>query len=112
MSRPPITPVSVVLAEHLEKVTGLETRITSLGYLQRGGVPTPTDRVLCTMFGGKAGELVLHRQFGNMIAKKGEDFIPVSLKDVAGKKRTVPLDHPLVSAARAVNTCLGDCLTG
>ena len=101
-------PVSVLLAEHLEAVTGLETRVTSLGHLQRGGVPTPTDRVLCTQFGTKAAELVLNCEFGNMVAKRGQEFIPVPLKDVAGKKRLVPVDHDLIKAARVVGTCLGD----
>ncbi len=101
-------PKSIILAEYLQSATGLETRISSLGYLQRGGIPTPADRILCTAFGAKAAELVLTRKFGNMVAKRGEDFVPVPLKDVAGKRRAVPLDHPLLQAARAVNTCLGD----
>jgi 6-phosphofructokinase 1 len=52
--------------------------------------------------------LVLERRFGCMVAKKGEDFVPVPLKEVAGQRRSVPLDHPLIRAARAVKTCLGD----
>ena len=99
---------SVGLAKHIQEVTGLETRITSLGYLQRGGVPTPTDRLLCTAFGTTAGQLILERHFGCMVAKKGEAFVPVPLKEVAGQRRSVPLDHPLIRAARAVKTCLGD----
>ena len=101
-------PVSSILAEHIERVTGLETRVTSLGHLQRGGIPTPFDRVLCTEFGAKAAELVLAGEYGVMVAKKGETFVPVPLKDIVGKKRLVPLDHPLVRSARAVGTCLGD----
>lgn len=104
----PSQPKSITLAEYLQRATGLETRISSLGYLQRGGIPTPADRILCTSFGAKAAEFVLARLFGNMVAKRGEEFVPVPLKDVAGKKRVVPLDHPLIQAARAVNTCLGD----
>ncbi|MCA9440537.1 MAG: 6-phosphofructokinase, partial [Candidatus Omnitrophica bacterium] len=88
--------------------TSLETRVTSLGHLQRGGIPTPRDRVLCTQFGVKAAELVLTQQFGRMVAMKGEKFLGVKLEEVVGKKRTVPLDHPLVKAARSVGTCLGD----
>ena len=101
-------PVSVELAAHLEEVTGLETRITSLGYLQRGGVPTPTDRVYCTKFGVAAANCVLARKFGVMVAKRGQEYLPVPLEEVAGKRRAVPMDHPLVMAARAVGTCLGD----
>lgn len=101
-------PVSVILADHLEKATNLETRITSLGHLQRGGIPTPKDRVLCTQFGVKAAELVLKKQFGRMAAKRGEQFVGVKLADIVGKKRTVPLDHSLVAAARCTGVCLGD----
>jgi 6-phosphofructokinase len=101
-------PVSAILAEHLERVTGLETRVTSLGHLQRGGIPTPRDRMLCTNFGVTAAELALAGKFGVMVAKRGEAYVSVPLKDVAGKKRTVPLDHALVESARAVGTCLGD----
>lgn len=101
-------PVSVILSQHLEKVTGLETRVTSLGHLQRGGIPTPTDRILCTLFGTKAAELVMQQKFGLMVAKRGEEFIGVPLKEIVGKKKLVPLDHPLIGAARAVGTCLGD----
>lgn len=105
-------PVSAILAEHIERVTGLETRITSLGHLQRGGIPTAADRVLCTQFGATAAELALARRFGLMVAKRGEEFVGVPLKDIVGKKRLVPLDDPLVRAARAVGTCLGDrCAT-
>ena len=101
-------PVSAMLAERLEVVTGLETRVTSLGHLQRGGIPTPTDRVLCTEFGTKAAQLALQGQFGCMVAKRGEEFVGVPLEEIVGKKRMVSLDHPLVHAARAVGTCLGD----
>ncbi len=104
-------PVSAVLAEHLENVTGLETRVTSLGYLQRGGIPTPTDRILCTCFGSRAAELAMEGRFGVMVAKRGESFDPVPLGDIVGKKRLVPLNHPWVLAAREVGTCMGDALS-
>jgi ATP-dependent phosphofructokinase / diphosphate-dependent phosphofructokinase len=101
-------PVSAILAEHIENVTGLETRVVVLGHLQRGGVPTPTDRVLCTAFGTKAAQLVLEQKFGTMVAKRGEDLVAVPLEEVAGKKSLVPLNHPFVQAAVAVGTCLGN----
>jgi 6-phosphofructokinase 1 len=111
-SGPAKRPVSTILAGQLEKVTGLETRVTSLGHVQRGGIPTPTDRVLCTEFGAKAAELVLSRQFGYMVAKRGEEFVAVPLREVVGKKRLVPLDHALIKAAHATGTCLGDVWDG
>lgn len=103
-------PVSAILAEHLEDVTGLETRVTSLGHLQRGGIPTPTDRLLCTKFGTHAADLALSGQFGCMVAKQGENFVAVPLEEVVGKKRLVTLDHPWVRAARDVSVCLGDVI--
>ncbi|MCF6287043.1 MAG: ATP-dependent 6-phosphofructokinase [Candidatus Hydrogenedentes bacterium] len=103
-------PVSSILAEHLEDVTGLETRVTSLGHLQRGGIPTPTDRLLCTKFGTHAADLALKGEFGCMVAKRGEEFVAVPLEDVVGKKRFVTLDHPWVRAARDVSVCLGDVI--
>ncbi len=101
-------PVSAILAEHLENATGLETRITSLGYLQRGGIPTPADRILCSEFGALAARCVLDGQYGVMVAKRGDDYVPVPLKEVVAKRRVVPPSHPLIEAARAVGTCLGD----
>jgi len=105
-------PVSAILAEHLEKVTGLETRVTSLGHLQRGGIPTPTDRLLCTAFGTKTAELLMKREFGMMVAKRGESFVGVPLKEIVGKKRVVPQDHPWLQAARDIETCMGDVWDG
>lgn len=101
-------PVSAILAEHLEEVTGLETRVTSLGHLQRGGVPTPTDRLLCTKFGTAAARFALEGTFGCMVAKRGQQYVAVPLKEVVGNKRMVPLDHPWVESARMVGTCMGD----
>lgn len=100
--------VSAILAEHIEEQTGLETRITTLGYVQRGGVPTPTDRLLSTKYGTMAAEFALQGRFGVMVAKRGMDYIAVPLKDVVGKRKIVPLDHPWIASARAVHTCMGD----
>ena len=82
--------------------------MTVLGHLQRGGTPLATDRVLCTRFGVKAAELTAARLFGQMVALRGNDLVSVPLKQVAGKLSTVPTDHPLIAAARAVGTCFGD----
>lgn len=103
-------PVSAIMAEHIESVTGLETRVTSLGHLQRGGIPTPTDRLLCTKFGTSAAEAALDGAFGVMIAKRGADYVRVPLGDIVGKKRLVDADHAWIRAARAVGACLGDVM--
>ena len=101
-------PVSAILAEHLEDATGLETRVTSLGHIQRGGVPTPTDRLLATKYGTQAAEFILERRFGVMVAKRGQEFTAVPIDEVADRRKHVPLNDPWVSAARLVGTCLGD----
>ncbi len=96
------------LARRLEELTGLESRVTILGHLQRGGTPSAADRFLATRLGTACADLVARRKFGVMIAAHGEGTRPVPLEDVVGKRKTVPLDHPWIEAARAVGTCLGD----
>jgi 6-phosphofructokinase 1 len=102
-----ITP-SVRLAVELEAALGMETRVVTLGHIQRGGVPTPTDRVLATELGITAARLIAEGTFGVMVAVKGDKFVPVPLEKVAGRKKTVPLDHKLIETARAIGLCLGD----
>ena len=96
------------LSQQLEQLTGLESRVTILGYVQRGGTPSEVDRLLGTRLGTVAVDLVMHRVFGVMVAARGEDVIPVPIKDVAGKRKEIPLDHQWIECARAVGTCLGD----
>ncbi len=108
MPRAPKELISAILAEHIEKVTGLETRVTSLGYVQRGGIPTPTDRLLSTKFGTMAAEFVREKRFGIMVAKQGQQYVATPLEEIVGKRRVVPLDHAWLHAARSVGTCLGD----
>ena len=96
------------LARKLEELTGLESRVTILGYVQRGGTPSPGDRLLATRLGAAAVDLVREGRFGTMVAARGPVTESVRLEDVAGRRRTVPPDHPWVEAARRVGTCLGD----
>jgi ATP-dependent phosphofructokinase / diphosphate-dependent phosphofructokinase len=96
------------LARRLEETTGLESRVTILGYVQRGGTPSPVDRLLATRLGTAAVDLVHQRAFGVMVAARGDGTVPVPLEDVAGNRRTVPPDHAWVETARRVGTCLGD----
>lgn len=96
------------LATQLEQATGLEARVTILGYVQRGGTPSAADRLLATRLGTAAADLVAAGEFGFMVAARGNGTEPVPLKDVAGKVKLVPLDHDWVAAARKVGTGLGD----
>jgi 6-phosphofructokinase 1 len=99
---------SLRLARQLESLTGLESRVSILGYVQRGGTPSAADRVLAARLGNAGADLVEAGVFGVMVAALGDGTVTVPLEDVAGKLRTVRLDHPLVAAARNVGTCLGD----
>ncbi len=96
------------LAEALETATGLESRVTVLGYVQRGGTPDAQDRLLGTLLGGAGADLVAEGRFGVTVAAQGQAAVPVPLKEVAGHLKTVPLDHPWLDAARNVGTCMGD----
>jgi ATP-dependent phosphofructokinase / diphosphate-dependent phosphofructokinase len=99
---------TIRLALQLEELTGLESRVTILGYVQRGGAPSAMDRLLATRLGTACAELIHERQFGVMVGACGEGVRPVSIAEVAGKRKGVPLDHPELASARAVGTCLGD----
>lgn len=96
------------LATQLEEATGLESRVSILGYVQRGGIPCAHDRLLATRLGTVGAKLVDDGEFGIMVAAQGGDATTVPLKDVAGKVKYVPADHPWVKAARQVGTGLGD----
>jgi 6-phosphofructokinase 1 len=96
------------LAQQLEKLTDLESRVTILGYVQRGGTPSAADRLLATRMGTACADLIHEGAFGVMVAACGEGTEPVPLEKVAGKRKTVPLNHPWIESARRVGTCFGD----
>lgn len=100
--------IGAVVAAEIEKRTGKETRSLVLGHLQRGGSPTFMDRVLCTLFGAKAVDLITEGRFGRMVAHNGQFVDSVSLAEATGKLRTVPLDSGFVRATRSLGICLGD----
>ncbi|MCC2593697.1 ATP-dependent 6-phosphofructokinase [Tessaracoccus sp. OS52] len=96
------------LAHQLEEATGLETRVTILGYVQRGGIPCAEDRLLGSRIGSAAADLIADGEWGIMVGSKGEGTEPVPLKDVAGNLSLVPLEHSWIRTARNVGTSLGD----
>jgi 6-phosphofructokinase 1 len=96
------------LAHQLEQLTGLESRVSILGYIQRGGTPSPVDRLLATRLGSAAADLVAAGTFGVMVASRGDGTAAVPLEEVAGHRKTVPPDHTWIATARHVGTCLGD----
>ena len=115
--------VGNIVAKQLEELTGLESRCTVLGYMQRGGTPTAFDRVLSTKYGSKAMELALEGKFNVLTVIKDGKLDCVPLEDVVGNNKTigavsgntaesnirkVNMDHDLVKTARNIGICLGD----
>jgi ATP-dependent phosphofructokinase / diphosphate-dependent phosphofructokinase len=96
------------LAKQLEELTHLESRVTILGYVQRGGTPCAADRVLATRLGSACADLINEEHYGVMVAARGDGTEPVPLEKVAGKRKIVPPNHSWVETARRVGTCLGD----
>lgn len=96
------------LARQLEDLTGLESRVTILGYLQRGGTPSAVDRLLATRLGTACASLINDGVFGVMVAARGDGTEPVPLEKVAGKRKIVSLNHPWIESTRLVGTTLGD----
>lgn len=99
---------TVRLARRLEQLTRLESRVTILGHLQRGGTPSAADRLLATRLGTACADFIAQGIYGVLVAARGEGAEPVPLSEVAGKRKTVPLDHPWIESARRIGTCLGD----
>ena len=96
-----------VLGRQIENRSGIETRVSVLGHIQRGGSPTPEDRNLATLFGKKAVELIEQRKFGQMVALCSGKILAVSIRTAIRKQKLVPKNHPLLLAARAFGTSFG-----
>jgi len=100
--------IGFVLGSQIEAATGLETRAVVMGHLQRGGTPTPYDRVLATRLGTRAVDMMKDEKYGYMVGIRNGSLVDVPLKEVAKGRRLVPIDDPLIEAARSVGTCFGD----
>ena len=101
-------PMASRIARQIQELTGIEARVTSLGHVQRGGSPSAFDRMLCTLLGAKAAELLAEGRCNVMVAYQGGRCVPVPLEKVAGFRKVVPGDHPMIVSARRVGTCFGD----
>ena len=101
-------PKASQLARHLQKLTGMEARVTTLGHVQRGGIPSSMDRLLCTRLGTAAARLIAEGRYNVMVSVQGDTCEPVPLEQVAGRIKTVPEGHPWIEAGRLVGTCFGD----
>jgi 6-phosphofructokinase 1 len=100
--------VGRVVADAIMAATGIDARTTVLGHIQRGGPPIAADRVLATQFGHHAMELLCAGRFGSMTVRRGGVLTHQPIADAAGRQRCVPIDHPLIQAARSLRTSFGD----
>lgn len=96
------------LTHELEGLTGQESRLTILGHLQRGGIPSAADRVFATWLGTECARMLHERVYGRMLALRGSQLERVPLEEVAGRTKLVPADHPLILASRALGVSFGD----
>lgn len=97
-----------IVGAEIERRTGFETRVTVLGHLQRGGSPTPFDRILATRYGVEAVNLVARQLYEKMVVLKGDEIIAIDIDAALSGPRTIPLDHPLIANARAIGVSFGD----
>lgn len=97
-----------LVAQRIQDETKLETRVTVLGHLQRGGSPSAFDRILGTKFGALALATASRGEFGCMMSLRGRDVVTVRLEDAIRRQRLVPPDSQLVVAARSVGIGFGE----
>ena len=100
--------IGQVVGNELARCTGAETRVTVLGHVQRGGTPTPYDRVLASRFGEAAVHLAARGEYSRMVALRGDEVVDVSLDDAVGRRKLVPPDSQLVRLARSIGVYFGD----
>ncbi len=100
--------IGKLVADNIEENTGRETRVTVLGHLQRGGSPTPYDRILSTKFGAFAIEMASKKRFGCMASLKGTEIVDVNIEDAIANQKLVKMDNQSVRAARAIGISFGD----
>jgi 6-phosphofructokinase 1 len=91
--RPRLGGIGEMLAPLIEEATGIETRATTLGHIQRGGTPSAFDRVLATRFGMNVVDLVNAHQWGHMVALRGTEIHTVNFSEALGALKTVPAER-------------------
>ena len=96
------------LSHRITELTGLEARETVLGYIQRGGSPTPMDRILASRFGASAANIIADKDYGKMVALRNGEITSVPLAEVAGKTRLVDPDNPLLIKSKEMGTSFGE----
>ena len=101
------TTITQELADLLHERVGVDTRVVVPGHIQRGGAPSAYDRLLSTQIGAYAGQLIKQGIYGVTVAIKGDTMTYNKLEDIAGKAKTVPVDHPLIVAGRTIGISFG-----
>lgn len=101
-------PAAKYIGDLITERTGFETRDTILGYLQRGGSPSPNDRILATRYGAKAAEMIANQEFGRMVALEGQIITSIPLSEAGARPRLVDPGSSLVQKARYLGTSFGD----
>lgn len=96
------------VAKEIEEETGWETRCSVLGYLQRGGNPSPYDILLATQLGNAAADFLANKEFGNLVAVKENQIVGIPLSEVADKIKLIPEDDSMLKTARDLGICFGD----
>lgn len=104
----PYASVSYRIAAQVREMTGMETRVTVPGHIQRGGIPSPYDRVLSTKFGTYAARMIAEENYGCMVALRDGELVAKPLAEIAGKLKLVDPDDKLVQAARMIGVSFGD----
>lgn len=104
----PYPSVAYEIAAQISAKTGGEVRVTVPGHMQRGGSPSPYDRLIATRVGARGAQAILDREFGKMVAVRGEENILIPLEEVAGKLKEVPADDPMIASARQFGIGFGD----
>lgn len=96
------------LVREIEEKTGIESRCTVLGYLQRGGTPTPFDRVLSTRYGVAAVEACMRKEYNVMVSLQNDKIVTEPIEKVASEPRLVPVDSDIIRTGRQMGLCFGD----
>jgi len=95
------------VGEEIMRMTEMDVRVTVLGHLQRGGSPTPFDRILATRFGAEAVNLAAQKRFGQMVCLKGSAIKSVPLAEASRKAKCIPIHGPLVRTAEGLGISFG-----
>lgn len=99
--------IAALVANQVEDLTGIESRYTILGHVQRGGSPTPYDRILASRFGYHAVEAAMAGKFGHLVGLRGNEIRTTPIQEAVAVPRRVKADDDKVLVAKAVGTCFG-----